>query len=509
MTNLDDIRRLEKLRRLSQLRKSSGICGYEPHRKQELFHSAAWADFRYLRTGNRFGKSTAGACEDVAFALGERLWIPEGDARRRLGIPQRSTKGLIIVADWDKAREIYTSMEEGESQGKIFQFLPKAAFHDIHKNQAGEIDCIQVKSIWGGISHIYIDTVRSYMGNPMGQESSHWDWIHVDEPCPKNMWVANSRGLIDNDGKAWFTCTPIAEQWINELFIPRSRLKENFDNGQNFSKDALSTWVMTGTTFDNTSLSEKSIKKFEAQLTEGERASRIDGRPFGMQGAVYSMFDREFHMYDTLPHGWKDFDDPPEDYTIRVAVDPHPKTPHAVLFAATAPTGQTFFYTEYFQHVMIDDLVDVILYKLHGRQPFSLLLDRIAFNQDPITGATWADSFYKKGLMVTPASKELTHGIVAVQNALSRKTGETLHFCSALNETLYEFDAYIWDPKKENKPKDANDHMMECLYRLVLNGLSWIAPEKSDVFRPGPLPLTGELSFETSDQRHWFEKTAA
>jgi len=50
---------------------------------------------------------------------------------------------------------------------------------------------------------------------------------------------------------------------------------------------------------------------------------------------------------------------------------------------------------------------------------------------------------------------------------------------------------------------------MECLYRLVLNGLSWVAPEKSDVFRPGPLPLTGELSFETSDQRHWFEKTAA
>jgi len=111
--------------------------------------------------------------------------------------------------------------------------------------------------------------------------------------------------------------------------------------------------------------------------------------------------------------------------------------------------------------------------------------------------------------MVVPASKELTHGISSVQNALARKSGETLHFCSALTETLYEFDSYIWDPKRENKPKDANDHMMECLYRLVLNGLTWSEPEHNTSFNPGSLPLTGELTFETSDQRHWFEKKAA
>lgn len=505
-TSQEDLIKLQQLKKLAELKRLSGISAYKPHRKQELFHSAAWADYRYLRTGNRFGKSTAGACEDVAFALGERLWIPEGDARRHLGIPKRSTKGLIIVADWDKAREIYTSMDEGESQGKIFQFLPKASFHDIHKNQAGEIDCIMVKSNWGGISHIYIDTVRSYLGNPMGQESSHWDWIHVDEPCPKKMWEANARGLMDNDGKAWFTCTPIAEQWINELFIPRSRLKEEFTDGQAFNKSELQTWVMTGTTYDNTTLTPTSIKKFEAQLSDNDRAARISGKPLSSQGVVYSMFDHDKHVYHDLPHGWKDFDEPPEDYTIRVAIDPHPKTPHAVLFAATAPTGQTFFYTEYFQHVMIDDLVDVIIHKLNGRAPHMVLCDRIAFNQDPITGATWADSFYKKGVMVVPASKELTHGIVAVQNALSRTEGETLHFCSSLSETIYEFDSYIWDPKRENKPKDANDHMMECLYRLVLNGLHYVPSEKTDTFKPGEIKFTGDLSLEPRPDRYWFEK---
>jgi len=500
---MTDLQRLQQLKKLAALKRASGICAYAPHKKQELFHSAGWAKLRYLRTGNRFGKSTCGVMEDLAWALGARLWIPETDARRQLGIPRRSTKGLIIVADWDKAREIYTQMEEGESQGKIFQYLPKAAFHDIHKSQSGEIDCVMVKSMWGGISHIYIDTVRSFLGNPMGQESSHWDWIHVDEPCPKAMWEANARGLMDNDGSAWFTCTPIAEQWINELFIPRSRLREDFEDG--YTMPDQSKWIMTGSSYDNTTLDKAAIDRYANQLSPEVRASRISGQPKTMQGVVYSMFDRERHVYSDLPHGWKDFDEPPMEYTIRVAVDPHPKTPHAVLFAATAPTGQTFFYTEYFQHVMIDDLVDVIIHKLKGRAPHMVLCDRIAFNQDPITGATWADSFYKKGVMVVPASKELTHGIVAVQNALSRKASETLHFCTSLAETLYEFDAYIWDPKRENKPKDANDHMMECLYRLVLSGLDYVSPEKSDNFKPGEIRFTGDLSFERSSKPRWFE----
>ena len=57
------------------------------------------------------------------------------------------------------------------------------------------------------------------MANPMGLESSQWDWIHVDEPIPEAMWNAVSRGLMDTGGSAWFTCTPIAEQWINLKFI--------------------------------------------------------------------------------------------------------------------------------------------------------------------------------------------------------------------------------------------------------------------------------------------------
>ena len=45
--------------------------------------------------------------------------MDKDDPDRFKGIPQRPTKGLILVADWDKAREVFTSMEEGQ-KGNLF-----------------------------------------------------------------------------------------------------------------------------------------------------------------------------------------------------------------------------------------------------------------------------------------------------------------------------------------------------------------------------------------------------
>ena len=100
-TDPDQQEKLKALRRLAELRKNYGIFAYRPQPKQALFHQANYK-YRYLRTGNRFGRSTCGSAEDCAFALGARLWLPEGDPIRHLGIPRRATKGVILVADWDK-----------------------------------------------------------------------------------------------------------------------------------------------------------------------------------------------------------------------------------------------------------------------------------------------------------------------------------------------------------------------------------------------------------------------
>lgn len=481
---------LVRLRRLIQLKKSYGLLFYKPHARQQAFHEAANFKLRYLRTGNRFGKSTCGAAEDVSFALGYRPWYPEGHPMRTLGIPHHSTKGLIIVADWDKAREIYTSQLQGQSLGKLFRFIPAEAFEGVHKNQAGEIDSIFVKSVYGGLSTINLDTVKSFKSNPLGQESSDWDWIHVDEPCPEDMWVANKRGLVDREGSAWFTCTPITEMWINDLFIPTKRIREEFTNG--FGDEARSTWLMTGSMTDNPHNTKKAVDQFMVGLSEADIDARIKGRPLQLAGAVYSEFDEFTHKYHTPPHGWVDNFTPPPDYSIRLAIDTHPKNPHAVLFSATSPQGYVYFYNEIYEHCYIDQLCDRIFEKLDGKHPVRVFCDRLAFQESPVDGSIWANVFWQRGLAVEPAIKALRNGIQEVKRQL--KTPNNWFFNGDLHRVFYEFDRYVWDPKKE-APIDKDDHIMECLYRLSLHGLDYVEPTMEKQEKYDPLDLS-DVSFD-------------
>lgn len=480
IAELADARReLQLLRRQKQLRDKNGLAFYEPHHKQELFHKAPFRR-RYLRTGNRFGKSDCGAAEDCAWALGERVWFSKDDPGRYQGIPKRPTKGLIIAQDWDKTNEIFTSMEAGERRGKIFRFLPASVIKKVSRNHSGNVDKITVESIHGGDSIIYFDTVKAFKQNPMGAESSDWDWIHVDEPCPIDMWRAVSRGLVDRDGWAWFTCTPLTEMWINDYFIPSSRTRDLFDEPETFDYK----WVITGSMHDNPHLTPAAIKIFEEELTAEERTCRISGIPMAMSGLIYKNFDRERHVLMEPPVGWEDWTEVPDDWSIRISIDPHPRTPHAVLFAATSPSDITVFFAELFKPGLISNLCDTIKEILAGRQLAQAICDPIAWIPNPATGLTMADQFYQNGIPIVKASKELEYGILKTQEALSRD--DFLYFNCNLRETLWEFDRYMWKDDKE-KPEDKDDHLMECLYRLVLGGLKHV--DMSQVDRKSIKPM--------------------
>ena len=479
---------LQLLRRKKQLEKENGILFYLPHAKQELFHSAGEMKFRYMRTGNRFGKSEMGAAEDVAFALGERTWLEKGDPKRYLGIPKHSTKGLIIVADWDKAEEIFTCTDDGAGKGKLFKFLPRASVLGTERNHSGVICKIRVACVWGGESTIHLDTIKSYMSNEMGQESSFWDWIHVDEPCPREMWIANARGLTDRDGKAWFTCTPISEPWINDFFIESRFYKQEFTRPY-VTGDR---WVMSGSMRDNPYLTEEAITAYEAMLTDDEKQCRINGLPLALIGMVYKEFDRDVHiltedrMKQFLESGWTTPTRPPESFTIRYAIDPHPRTPHAVLFAATAPNGRVFFYHEIFEQCLISQLAEQINEVVDGYFVHTAICDPSAFIENPVDGTTWVDELEQYGIYVEKGPKDLAGGIIQVKQALKTNLsfGTFLNFSGYLRETLKEIERYCWDPKKINRPIDKDDHMMENLYRLVLIGLEYVPRRGKAVFVP-------------------------
>lgn len=512
LDKLEDKKSLVKaLRKQVALKSKFGLLYYIPHHKQDCFHRAGDRKRRYMRTGNRFGKSDMGSAEASAWALGYRPWYENSfevlngqkEVTRRhegrpdhpdcfTGIPKRPTKGLIICQDWDKAREIFTSEEHGLGRGKLFKFLPDLRKNDdgksvgiirTERSSTGAINLLYVRSKWGGISTIHFDTVRSFKSDGMGQESSNWDWIMIDEPCPEAMWKAASRGLIDAYGSAWFNCTPLRERWINDMFFPSARTVPDETQENIYQIKGQDRWVMVGNTYDNPHLSSKAIEAFISDLDKDEVETRIKGKPSHYQGLIYSQFDYSRHVYTQTPHGWESPTKPPAHYKVRTVIDPHPKTPHAVLMAATAPTGEVFFFHEIFEHCLAKDLARqiVAVYEDGGYEMDNIPCDWVAFEESPTTGESMEDDFIEEGIHIEKAPRELTRGIMVTRQALSRPN--YLYFYAGLDRTLYEMDSYAWDEKKE-KPVDENDHMMENLYRLVLGGLDYEEPRIMTDRRP-------------------------
>lgn len=497
---------LALIQRKAKLLQTNGLAFYRPHAKQALFHSMAHKKYRFARTGNRFGKSEMGSAEDVAVAYGERLWLPKSDPMRKHGIPSRPTKGLIISTDWDKSTEVFTNRDGSAELGKLFRFIPSEAVGSVQKNHSGAIDKIVVKRPQGmGESIIQIDTVKSYVQNPMGQESGVFDWIHVDEPCPRGMWIANSRGLIDRGGKAWFTCTPLTELWINDFFVPNRRAELKGDAYEEVDK-----FMMIGSTYDNPYLSQKDVADFEATLDADEISCRINGIPLALAGLVYKEFDPGKHILTEVPIGWKNFETPPLNACIRFAIDPHPKKPSAVLFVATLPTGHSMVYDEIWEPALIREVAALITTRLAFRDPQDALIDPIANTPDPINGRTMKEEFLANDVLVTEAVKDPSFGILKVKEYLKSTTNgsPTLSFSPNCTRTIWEFDHFLWDPKT-GKPKKEHDDMLENLYRICLRGLDYMAPVgKDDYVRIVHQPIT-ETRFSRSDmQESLFESTS-
>lgn len=478
---------LSLAKRAREIERNSALMLFRPHEKQDLFFRAAAFHHRYARTGNRFGKSEMGAAEDVSFALGFRPWVLEGNPLRTLGIPPHPTKGLIITTDWDKSTEVFTETE-GEKMGKLIKYIPKSHLVSMTKNHSGAIDRIIVRHITGGNSIIRIDTVKSYKQNALGQESGDNDWVHVDEPCPEGMWKAVSRGLVDRSGRAWFTCTPLSEPWIDMKFIPNpdDYTKENMEP---IFDEKAGRWMMMGTMDDNPHNKVEDIERFMADLTDDEKDARRKGIPLAYAGLVIKEFDRNIHVQHDVPKDWKDWQTPPADHCIYIANDYHFKKNNANLFIAVSPNGFPYVYAEIWKQLLLEDEVTAIRGLLGGRPYQPIIMDPLASTPNKVNDLTAMDEYRMRGLAVLPATKDPVNGYRAVRalfKSRNKRGGPNIIVNASLSRFCFEIQrGFVYEEGKD-VPKKENDDMMECLYRLVLQGLRYVEPATSQDYSPLP-----------------------
>jgi Terminase-like family. len=404
-----------------------------------------------------------GIAEDCAWLRGERPWYPQSDPARSAGIPKHPVKGLIIANDWDKVQEIFTGQD-----GKLWKFLPSSLIKNTHRNHSGAVDTVHLHNR----SALRFDTVKSFMSNPGGAESSDWDFIHVDEPCPEPMFKAQARGLVDRSGYAWFTLTALREPWITDAF----------DVDGVFARDS---FVMEGTIYDNPYLSPIAIADYEATLTPDERECRLFGKPLHKAGLVYKEFQPDRHVLVEPPRGWlspttgePSWLEPPLDWSYYLYIDPHAHVPTQVTFLVVDPFDRKYYWHDMFEKCLIPELCARVRAILGKRRLVRCRIDPIAYVEDPVDGTTWASEYQRCGLHVEKSSKDLSRGILRVQEDL--RAALHPYFSPQCRRTLWEIKRYHWD-EETGKPVDKDDHAMECLYRSVLDEPRYVDPKNLSV----------------------------
>lgn len=295
----------EKAREGDKLALYAPHAGRDGRPGQVHFHQSK-AKIRMIITGNRWGKTTAAVVEAIWIALGVHPY------NHSIPVPNR---GKIYG-------ESYSALQDSVMM-KFEEWLPKKYLDPkkpYEKNQLGQITAVNFRNG----SKIKFGT---YDQQEKKAESSNWHYVAFDEPPPRELYIANLRGLVDFGGIMWFSMTPLSEAWIfDELYEP----------GLNGTKAYID--VFEGDSYDNPHVPRDALDLFASELTEQEKAVRIHGKFRKLAGLVIDTYDP--FLSDIEPFLLD------ESFVIYEGIDPHPAKPNAALYKAVDRDGSRFAVAE-------------------------------------------------------------------------------------------------------------------------------------------------------------------
>lgn len=300
------------------------ICFYKPIGKQEAFHEADDAAVRLVLGSNRSGKSVAGVAEAIAHSLGYRPWLPEDHPNRivRLSngdpIPVPNI-GRVIAQNAQQAikQTIWPKYEEWAPRG----------WYTVKRDNRG----IPTEITWKNGSKVYL---MSNEQDDMAFEGTNGHWFWGDEPFDYRKYTGLRRGLVDFDGHCWMTMTPLTQPWIHDVIVSRVGDPDGSVRMFKFS-------IWDNCTENGGHLSRSAIEEFLSDLREDELEARLHGNFLHLAGRVYKQWEPE------PPYLIKPFDIPMTWPRVCV-IDPHPRKPVAVLWAAISPDNQLVVYRDLF-----------------------------------------------------------------------------------------------------------------------------------------------------------------
>lgn len=448
----------------------SRLMIYEPNPVMRYFHFSK-AKTKAMFGGNRSGKTFSSIIE-----LGMHF----------TGVVPKSLQGLQLPFPPNvRIRHCsadYPNIFEKVIWPTIKTIIPTDYIVDVVKEQ-GRIKAITNK--YGGFIEFmfYEQPLTKFYG-----ASRHI--VCYDEEPPESIRDENMMRLIDANGHEYFFFTPVSEIdrpmiWAyDKLLKAASRIVEKI--GDKISDISVpdgdpETHAFFASIYDNRSLDHKIIDRILAKYDKNEREVRSLGHFMCQSGLVYKGFNEELHLIDPFTDWIKS-----DDYTLYVAIDPHPRVPHAALFMVARRDGILFLVDELYSEAdTAADLVQMIKAKCMGKPVECILIDPLAYTRDPSTNSCFAYDLADAGLYPIPisSSKDKSRGIIKVKELLA--TPGAFFVNRECKRFYYEITHWVWDAWKKDtdnvkgikqKPIDKNDHTMECLYRLVLLNPRHVSP---------------------------------
>lgn len=439
------------------------LITYRPHTIQKKLH----INDRKIRAyfgGNRSGKTTFGAVET--------LWWCLGMHRYRDDIPEPPIRARVCCTDFINGIKKIILPE-------FQKWLPEGSYHWHAEDRVLELENgskIEMLS--------YDQDVAKY-----GGVSRHLIWMD-EEPTYKALYDENMMRTVDAGGSMMLTMTPIKGlTWVYD---------EIYEAG---NPDYV--YYEVATIYDNPHLNQDEIKIIEQTMHPDEREVRLEGRFIPKSGLIYKEFDTQLHVVPYFKI--------PDDWTLVLGIDPHDRTPHAVVFCAINRDHDIFIFDEIFQNCLIKDLAKEMRFKLSFLNPSAVkrtrtpimpaysVIDTSAKTPDMISGKNYKEELgLGHGFFCVDAHKDVIAGLSKMREYLNYYNKKpNIYVMEHCRELIHQFRHYIWDDyvKKDRynlkeRPLKKDDHLLDALRYVVMTNPRWQIPQdrykkkKAPKYRP-------------------------
>lgn len=288
--------------------------GYEPHEKQEEFHSAEEYGRLFLG-GNRSGKSVAGTIESI-------WWLTDTHPFRET--PKAPVRGRAIGVDFTHGvDEILIPLYK--------RWMPSEYLIGDSWSSAYSLSERKL-TLKNGSTLEFL----SYEQDTDKHAGTSRHFVHFDEEPPKHIYTENMLRLLDTNGSYWITMTPLLGMtWIyEELYEPVSK-----------GDSTKSLKIIEVSTGENPHLNVDAIERVLGDITDkAERAAREKGQFIRLGGAIFKTFDPEVHVIPPVV--------PDKNWAWYMSVDSGWNNPTAILWHAVSPDNIVITFGEHYASEM-------------------------------------------------------------------------------------------------------------------------------------------------------------